>query len=275
MTNPPNDVELIQQFCLRYVNKAVREHFKDLDSVLDEELSTANSRHVAKMVSLHKDKDPITLTVARLLCFYFSMGNFEAELGNNDVEKYVPTRLRRYKPQIKLYFLEDIADVDTGYSRLDGTITFRLMGETSETITKSDLTTYATRVKNLFGIGSGYVWKKGKIMYSYSDWEKGYQLQMLCRNITDAKNLVEKVLDIQNHTPDWKYLNIEENAEPIERYPTIPHTKTILGKPVKDSRERPICEVRFKEGMYKIPGLKNWRCLYDRTGSRKNPILET
>jgi hypothetical protein len=273
MTNPPNDVELLQQFCFQYVNKSVRHHFRDLDDIDEAELTTTNSRHVAKLISLHKDNDPITLTVARLLCFYFSMGDFDNNsAGLEDTEKYIPVKLRQHQPKIKLFFLEDINDVEPGYSRLDGTISFRLMSETSETLSKTDLERYGNKIKSLFG-GSGFIWKKGKTMYTYADWEKGYQLQLLCRNIGDAKTLVEKTLDIQNHVPDWKNLYIGESAEPAEKYPTIPSHKTILGKQVKDSRSRPICEVRFKEAMIKIPGLKNLICLYDRTGYRRNPVI--
>ncbi|MEH2211899.1 hypothetical protein [Nostoc sp.] len=273
MPNPPNDVELIQQFCLQYVNKSVRGHFKDLDEIAESELTTTNSRHVAKMVSLHKDKDPITLTVARLLCFYFSMGDFESSSDLLDTEKYIPAKLRQYHPQIKLYFIEDLNDVEPGYSRLDGTISFRLMSENSETLSKTDLERYGNKIKSIFGAGSGLIWKKGKTMYVYADWDRGYQLQLLCRNTSDAKNLIQKTLDIQNHTPDWKYLSFEENAEPAEKYPTIPGHKTILGKQIKDSRSRPICEVKFKESMIRVPGLKNLICLYDRTGYRRNPIV--
>ena len=76
---------------------------------------------------------------------------------------------------------------------------------------RSTLFPYTTLFRSASG---GYVWRKGKVRASYSDWDKGYQFQLLCRNESDARTLIGKVLDIQGHTPDWENLNISENSEP-------------------------------------------------------------
>ena len=85
---------------------------------------------------------------------------------------------RKYKPQIFLYFKEDLDDVEEGYAPVEGKISFRLMNEDSESITRTKLTTIANKIKTEFGQGNGFTWKKGKEYYSYTDKEKGYQLQI-------------------------------------------------------------------------------------------------
>ena len=65
-----NDVEIVQSFIRKYVNKAVKEHFKDVSGEDEDSLSKAAPRSAIKLVCLHKDTDPITLTAIRLLIWW-------------------------------------------------------------------------------------------------------------------------------------------------------------------------------------------------------------
>jgi len=71
-------------------------------------------------------------------------------------------------------------------------------------------------------------------------------LQLLCRNETTAKELINKVLDLQNDTPDWKFLksNIADNEN--DSFPYNPGTQTILGKSRQKPHRRPMVDVRFQ-----------------------------
>jgi hypothetical protein len=145
-----------------------------------------------------------------------------------------------------LEFLEDELDVEAGYSRVDGRISFRLMNEDSESISKAELISIAKKIKTEFGEPKEYVWKKGKDLASYVDKANGYQFQLLVKNKQDAKDLIGKVLSLNSNTPNWDKLSYKEADSPTGAYPTVAGTQNILGKSYKQPRIRPIADVRFQ-----------------------------
>jgi len=205
--------------------------------------------------------------------------NLEIEGGGSEDKETYPGR--RYNPQIRLHFLEDTNynvrnNSSPGYQgrkRQTGRLTFRLMDELSTTISKGELTRIGTTIKNLFGANKGYVWNKGKEMYCYADWSKGYQLQILARTTTQAKDLVTKILSIQNHVPQWIFLTKNENQSEIERYPETPQTQYILGEQVTLATVRPLVEVRFTYADARIHKLIKPVIVYDRTNKKVGALV--
>jgi hypothetical protein len=220
-----------------------------------------------------KDTDNGFLTIGRLFLYYFILRKtrdlvhpvYGSVIGGD-------APARRHRPQITLYFQEDYNDIEPGYAPVTGEISIRLMNETAQTLTEANLRTYATKIKTSFTTGGGFVWRKGKESSSYTDWERGYQLQLLVRDKTEGKRLVEQVLDIQSHSPDWKKFNRSENDEPSLAFPTVPGNQTILAKSRKKPRKRPIADVRFQYATIKIDGLPHPIPLVDRSGVFLNPI---
>ncbi|RUT08424.1 hypothetical protein DSM106972_015920 [Dulcicalothrix desertica PCC 7102] len=262
-----NDVELLQNFFRLQVNKEVRKFFKDVTA--DDDLTTP--RGLAKNLCLHKDVDTSELSIMRLFAYYIICGAFEGRPVYG-----IPTtsfqEQRKFKPQVQLYFQEDLGDVDAGYSPVTGEISFRLMNQETTTLSKAEATSYANKIKTAFAKPS-FVWKKGKELYSYTDWAKGYQLQLLCRNESEARRVVEQVLDIQSHSPEWKRLRKNEAVDSAATYPTIPGNQTILGKSQKKPRQRPIADVRFQYALLHVHGLPRAITLVDRTGTFANPLV--
>lgn len=175
------------------------------------------------------------------------------EAANNAMPHIPPDRIaRRTQPRVFLHFLEDIADVEPGYSPVAGEISFRLMDKTDDPesplpkITKTDLNNLAIKIKSLFWDNGGYIWKKGKEMYPYTMWKQGYQLQILARNKPVALNIVNKVLAIQGHTYNSKYFKSNLPEEPEKNYPTIPKEINVLGTQIREPRYRPIADVKFQ-----------------------------
>ena len=78
-----------------------------------------------------------------------------------------------------MFFIEDVGDVEPGYTPVRGEISVRIMDETAESITESKARLLANRVKSNFAIGEGFTWQKGKVMCTYSDWEKGSPLKVI------------------------------------------------------------------------------------------------
>lgn len=146
------------------------------------------------------------------------------------------------------------------------------MHETDSSLSEAKIKTYAKKIASSFAKPKSLVWKKGKELSSYTDWEKGYQLQLLVRSKSEGKSLVNNILDIQNHSPDWSKFNHQENDQPSKAYPTLPERQTILGKARKKPRRRPIADVRFQYAILKLWGLPNPIPLVDRSGIFLDPI---
>jgi hypothetical protein len=263
-------VEHFQDTIKRTYNREVREWFSDLDP---DELGIETPRASLRTACTHQDPDSLDVTVGRMLLFDMVVARKMTGMGV-DTEKSPPYSLnRRGKPYIKLYFAEDYDEVELGYRRVLGQIGFRLMGQTVEGLTNAEAIQYGQRIKTAFGSAGGFVWQKGKILASYSDWEKGYQLQLLVRTEAEAKRVVEQVLDIQQHTPDWEYLAYKVADSPSQAYPTIPPTQVILGKSRRLARRRPTANVRFRTALLFVPGLAAPIALYDRSGAYPDALV--
>lgn len=173
---------------------------------------------------------------------------------------------RKFKPQISMHFLENKLP-NNEYAQVTGEISFRLMNEQSETLTESKIKQYASKIKSRFtNAGRGFIWRKGRNLYTYADIPKGYTFKVLALDLNEAQLLVENVLDIQNHSPDWELMKKNEAIEPGERYPTVPKKKVILGQSVRMPRQRPLADVVFQNAFLHVHGLPKPICLVDRTG---------
>jgi hypothetical protein len=90
-------------------------------------------------------------------------------------------------------------------------------------------------------------------------------LQLLCRDEATAKELINKILDLQSHTPDWKFLKSNLADDENESFPYNPGNHTILGKSRKKPRQRPMVDVRFQYATAFIWGVNKPIALYDRS----------
>lgn len=258
--------EHLQSVLLQVHNKLVREEFNDLEDHDDITTPRGSLRYACML----KDDDSTLETLLKYMLFYFDLRkatDLAPALYGIPVTSF--QEARRFKPQIQLYFQEDIQDVEAGYSPVTGEISFRLMRETEETLTHADLEGYARKIRTAFSSGSGFIWKKGRTMCAYTERNKGYQLQLLCRSETEGRRVIEQVMDIQDHTPNWKFLTIAENAEPAERFPPSPAHQNILGRSERMPRSRPVADVRFIHATAHIYGLVKPVVLVDRSGNRR------
>ncbi|GBF79702.1 hypothetical protein [Aphanothece sacrum] len=259
-----NSWEHFQDIWKKTHNKEVRQWFRDLDpDTLDLDLKIP--RQSLYLASLIDDKDSALQCICKWIFFNYDIRRgqaFTTPIYGIPIEDY--NQSFKYKPQITLLFVENAHDVEPEYEPCTGQISFRLIQETSQTITELELKLMATKIKSLFA-KPRYKWRKGKEIYSYRDKEKGYELKVYARAELDAKNLIEQVLDIQNHKPDWDLLR--KNVAPNETaaFPTIPGTQIILGKSKKKPRSRPITDVYFTGAICTIHGLKRPIPLVDLT----------
>lgn len=264
-----NEWKNLRSFLRKTHNREVNEWFRDVEDAVPE---NTTGRKQSKRACLIRGKDSQNMALLKIHAFMYIVQRVQLRPNVFGTPTGTVQAQRKFRPQIVLEFIEDEIDAETGYGRVDGRISFRLMNETSESLTITELRALANKVELEFMASNGYVWKKGKDLCSYTDWAKGYQLQLLVRNKTDAKALITKVLDIQGHTPDWSKLNYKENDEPTEAYPTIPPNNTILGQVNREPRIRPIASVRFATAYCSIWGRPNPVILCDRSLMFRNTL---
>lgn len=163
-----------------------------------------------------------------------------------------PTKSKTYKPFVTIHFKED-EDRLTGKSGLNtGEVSFRLMNETSESITQVKINKIAEKIEQIFDTSNKYVWRKGKQYVTYRDLEQGYQFQILCPDKSEAKDLIKNVLLIQNHTYEPKNLKVHIDEDEASNYPSNPGTIRILGETVEKPKLRPSVSVRFTHATIQV-----------------------
>jgi hypothetical protein len=263
---------------IKSYNKEVKEYFKDLSpNELDPDITVP--RQSLYIACLIRPNESLILCVVKMLTFYIILRRAQ-DLQTPVYGIPLPDlqSSRKFKPQITLKFREDLADVDDDYDPVWGEISFRLMNEESTTITKTELTNLANKIKLEFASGNGYVWRKGKKMYSYTDKAKGYQFQILAREESDASSLIDKILDIQSHTPDWSKFKTnatgKSTTDELEAYPYTPGSQIILGETEKLPRRRPNVNVRFSHAECSLWGKGKAFILYDASGTYLNTFVE-
>jgi hypothetical protein len=255
--------EHLQDVVLLVQNKIVKREFNDVgDDDWVHDITT--SRGSLRVACTHEDADSIDMTLIRLWLFYGVLRkaqDFHPAIYGIPSTSFQETT--KFHPQIHLHFEEKNVEADSGYRVLRSYVSLRLMNETTDTLSKAEATTIANKIKTLFQTGTPFFWKRGKELASYIDQPKGYYFQLSVFSITEAKKIIEQVLDIRGHTPDWKLLNIKNNAEPVGSYPTVPVSKAIMGKSYKQPRRRPVGTVHFVYATLALHGKPNHVVLVD------------
>ncbi len=179
---------------------------------------------------------------------------------------------RSHRPRIILHFRESKASKRVKKNRTPGVISFRLMNETETSLNTQKIQLIAQRIKSKFATPR-YKWKKGKKLVSYNDWEKGYALQILTPNKNDARMLIEQILDIQGHSPEWEYMNNIANEAELQAYPDTRKKKTILGQQVETVQRRPSVTVEFEYALLYLSSLREPIPLVDTTGRYLDAVI--
>ncbi|MBD1939095.1 hypothetical protein [Microcoleus sp. FACHB-68] len=262
-----NEFEFLQDAFRKLENRKMLQYFADLGPE-DTEPDVTTPRGTLRYVCTHKDSDTAIMTLMRAWIFFFGQataGTFASEqtpIYGMPVTDY--DGIWTYTPQVKLIFREDPADVEQGFDPIVGEIGFRLVGETSETLTLEKVRGLARAIEREFEANGGYVWKRGWEKFTYFDKAQGYDLRILANNQTTAEALVNKVLDVQGHVVDWTKFYINNNSRPSTAYPTLPAQRKILGKTVRHPRRRPRTDVRFLYAHLFVHGLAKPMTLVNR-----------
>lgn len=276
MPVPPefSETEHLQNLIRRYINRAVREDFSDLGGEnWDPDVTT--TRGAMRHALTHKDEDAFQITLARMFLYYFTFGKaqkLQTPIYGIPIAEY--DEAVTFAPQIELYFAESLDEVETDFQPLHGRIKFRLVGETSEGMTRAKAEVYARKVKTSFTPNNGFRWHKGWHRANYIDKKRGYDLRLNVSDKAEGKRIVEQVLDIQTDTPDWKLFGFSERDDPSGAFPTTPGTDRIYGQTRRLPRKRPRGYVRFRIADLHIYPMARPITLVDMTGTRTQAIVK-
>jgi hypothetical protein len=256
--------EHLQDMIRREHNKTVRRFFKDLgNETWDPEIKSP--RGALRVACTIDDNDTATMTLIRLYLFYEVLGYGKKRLArvygvpDTRFEEDVTTR-----PQIFLYFSQDGSAVPDGADKVDMECSFRLMDETSSTITPAKVLPLARKIKELFlDANKGIVHGKGKFIVYYRDKELGYDLRIRSINENEGVELIKKILSIRNHTYDSNKKTLSTPTKNSVNTQTA--TSTVYGKQRKSKRWRPTANVRFRYAYLHVDGLRDDVYLVDTT----------
>lgn len=246
-------------------NRIVREEFNDVSDDVSwiQDITTPRASLRTACTINANDNQPLVLL--KLFLFYIILRKAQdMQIPYYGMPVGTIGAQRRYRPQVCLYFSQDVVELGSGESPITGEISFRLMNETSDTLSRSELINIGNRIKSGFGAGQGFVWRKGREMVTYSDWDNGLQLQILCINRTEGERVVREVLQAASKTYDPEKLNHIVNSAATSKYPATKRQKTILGKVRQLPIERPVVNVRFRYATVAVHGLQRPIHLYDR-----------
>jgi hypothetical protein len=194
------------------------------------------------------------------------------ELRQLQQSKLTPPR-RKGIPKITLHFKslkKQVKDGKTGY----GQISFRLMENSHPSqVSLQEATLYAQSISSQFGGSTPFVWHKGKIMCSYTDWDRGLQFQVLAVDGTEGRRVVKQVLDVLRVRFDPEFFNRILNESPDTAYPKIPEKRIILGETVRDVERRPIIDVTFRYATLDL-GSDRQTLLCDLSGNMGTPLVD-
>lgn len=209
---------------------------------------------------LSGDARDIPLAASMLLAMEQMFEQYKVSGGNGGSNPKELAPKRRGKIRVFINFLEPLAEVDPDFNPVPGEFSFRLMNDDPKTITLARLQAIATKIKEKF---NNFVWRKGKVMCSYTDWDKGYQFQILAIDGVEGKRVIDQALEIQGHSFEAEYYNVNTNWSPTTRYPVLPDKTLVAGESVREDRQRPIANVRLIGAEVRFPRIRRGVSILD------------
>ncbi len=254
LPDPFSDVEQIQALIRQTINREIRAHFSDLGGD-DWDPDVTTTRGQMRYCLTHKDDDTLQLTLLRMFLYYFTYGQAKAlqtPVYGIPVPSYQESVV--HLPQVKLFFVETYRNDFRIIPPVTAEITFRLIGESSESMTEAKAEILANKIKTLFAGAQRFTWNKGREIATYRDKQRGYDFKLYVRDETEARRVIEQILDIQGHTPEWENLSISVSKRNFTN--TAP-TGRVYGKTRRLPRRRPVAEVKFSLAELHIWGLQH------------------
>ncbi len=259
--------QLIRSWLRRTHNKEVMEFFRDLPANADPDNSTGRS--ATKAVCLIGASDSQGIANMKMEIFRDQVAQVNRLVNVYQQPKIDFDSGFVYKPQVTCYFRQDLSAVpDRGYP-VRSSHSFRLMGETSETLRETEVERIAKAVKREMGATGGFRWDRGKVKVVYRDLENGYDIRLLTTSEAEGIQVFKKFVAIQNHAYNDDFVTV---ATPKKSFSTTPQKRMVLGRLRNVPRQRPTATVRFTHATLSVWGLPHDIVLVGYEYAHSNPI---
>lgn len=266
-----NTTEQLQSFIRNYINKLIREDFKDLDNEI---LNINIPRHAIKIICTHTDNDSIIHTVLRLLIYGFFVYFPSYQEGYNIPYIWLHENYD-FIPQVIFYFVDDPSTrtIANKNKPLEMEISIRLpFLDISQQSSGNNIEKIANKIFLNF---KNFKVTKGKIKYSYRDKTNKINISSFFPSKSEAVELFKNIiLCLENVTYDND--NIVEHKP--EKTFTVPEKRYVFGRKYEIERRRSGI-VQFKKATLHIQGIKPIK-LVDTiknyvTGNKLNDLIQT
>lgn len=245
-------------------NKQVREWFKDADE--------NETRLTLRDLCLIESKDSIAIAQQKIRFFREEVQKTHLKPTVVGQPKYVVDADIKYHPQIVIYFAQDKASVPEKEDAVTARVSFRLINETSESLTNAELNSWANKIHTRFFGATPYRFRKGKVIAWYTKPEDGFHLQVYGYSKQDGRAVVEDVVGFAGKTFSAKHLKY---SDPERSNTETPEKMRILGELRDEPKWRPNAYVTAAYAYATIWNDNNIRMLVDNTGLQVNPIIRS
>ena len=250
-----------KSFLRKVHNREVNQWFRDIGE--NEILDNSTARKQAKKACLIQSKDDKNLSLIKMLTFRQLVQQTHLMTNCYGIPIDYHQESVTFRPHVHLFFRQDSSAVSGDRRAVEGQISFRLMNETSSTMTEAKAKVLATKIKNEFALNNGYIWKKGKIKCFYRDEENNLKFNVLSLSEADGREIISKVVDVIGVPYNNDYLRVSEPKRNSQTNPTT--SSLVYGKLRKDKRWRPTANVRFRYAVLTVNGMQNRIILVDRS----------
>jgi hypothetical protein len=174
-----------------------------------------------------------------------------------------------YRPELVICFVQNRQSLPEKETPATARVSFRLMNETSESLTMSELKNWASKIQSEF-FNPIFKLKKGKIITWYIDKKNGFHLQIYGYDEAEGERLARAVVKLADKTFDEDNL---KHTHPKRSNSISSDTTTILGKTRKKPKWRPSAIVEAAYAYAIIHNEPNPVMLVDQTGLVINPLV--
>lgn len=164
--------------------------------------------------------DTVDMTLLRLMLFYFVFeGKLPTPVYALPIADYQGEV--KFRPQVHLIFEETWhPDMDKEWSPIHSRVSFRMMTETSQTMSPGKAKSLANKIKEVLGSGKGFRFERGPLKVTYLDKEHGYDFRLLTTTEGEAVRVIEAAIQISGQGGfNEQYVTVHNSRKPFSNNP--------------------------------------------------------